>query len=141
MSISQPDGRYIRLVNIITSSSGHVPFLPDPMFLDLHLPSTLQYRVSGQFTHVGRGEFVDLSSARVFFEKVGGCKVELQGVIYIDQHQYEKPKNSDEGVGCLPVDRETLRPVRKKSLNGFRSYVKNKALFDKGDMANPTCLR
>jgi hypothetical protein len=41
----------------------------------------------------------------------------------------------------LPVDKETFNPVLKKSLNGFLSYVRNSALFDKGDMASPTCLR
>jgi len=39
--ISEPDGRHIGLVNIVPSSSGQIPFMSQPMFLDLHLPSTL----------------------------------------------------------------------------------------------------
>lgn len=41
----------------------------------------------------------------------------------------------------LPVDNDTFNPVLKKSLNGFLSYVKNKALLLNGDIANPICLR
>ena len=37
--------------------------------------------------------------------------------------------------------RETLSPTRKKSLNGLRSYVRNKALLLSGLIARPICLR
>ena len=50
-------------------------------------------------------------------------------------------RNDVEAVGDLPVDSETLSPARKKSLNGFRSYVKNSALLLKGDMASPICFK
>jgi hypothetical protein len=77
MSISKPDGRNIGLVNIIPSRAWHVPMMTQPMFLDLHLPSTLYHRVSRQLTHIRRGEFVNLGSARVFLEKMGCGKMEL----------------------------------------------------------------
>ena len=41
MSISKPDGGNVGFVNIIPSRTGHVPMMSQPMFLDLHLPSTL----------------------------------------------------------------------------------------------------
>lgn len=41
----------------------------------------------------------------------------------------------------VPVDKLTLRPVLKKSLKGFRSYVKNSALLLSGLIASPICLR
>jgi hypothetical protein len=61
--------------------------------------------------------------------------VELKGIVYDSQLRLESRTRS------LPVDKETFNPVLKKSLNGFLSYVRNKALFDRGDMASPTCLR
>jgi hypothetical protein len=51
------------------------------MFLDLHLPSTLQYRVSRQFTHIGRRKLVDLRSTRVFLKKMRGGEMELKGIV------------------------------------------------------------
>lgn len=77
MTIREPDSGYVGLVNIVTGRTGHVPFLADPVFFHLHLPPTLEDRVAGQLAHVGRGEFVNLRSARVFFEQVRGGKVEL----------------------------------------------------------------
>lgn len=85
MPISKPDGGNVGLVNIIASRTRHVPMMTQPVFLDLHLPSTLQYRVSRQLTHVRRSEFVDLSRARVFFEKMRRGKVELKRVIWTGQ--------------------------------------------------------
>jgi len=56
--------------------------MSQPMFLYLHLPTTLQYRVSRQFTHVGRRKLVDLGSTRVFFKKMRGGEMELKRIIY-----------------------------------------------------------
>jgi hypothetical protein len=52
-----------------------------PMLLDLHFPTTLQDRISREFTHIGRSELVNLSGTRILFEKMGGSEVELKGII------------------------------------------------------------
>ena len=46
MPVSKSDGGNVGLVDIIPSRTGHVPMMTQPVFLDLHLPSTLKYRVS-----------------------------------------------------------------------------------------------
>lgn len=73
VSVSQPDVGHIRLlgdkpsvvvsgwrlershlVNIVSNHSRKVILLAQPVLLHLHLPATLNNRVSGQFTHVCR---------------------------------------------------------------------------------------
>ena len=70
------------LVDIITRYSWEIPFMSQPMFLDLHLPSTLQHRVPCQFTHVRWGELVYLGSTAVLFQQMGCGKVKLQWIIF-----------------------------------------------------------
>lgn len=55
--------------------------MTQPVLLDLHLPSTLQHRVSRQFTHIRRRKLVNLRGTRVFFEQMRGSEVELKRII------------------------------------------------------------
>lgn len=56
------------------------------MLLNLHLPSTLHHRISRQFTHIRRSQFVYLRRARVLFQQVRGGEMELEGVVCECQH-------------------------------------------------------
>lgn len=115
--------------------------MSDPVLLDCHFPSRLQDRITRQFAHVGRGELVDLRGTRVFFEQMGLGEVELERVIWQSAIWCSKSYNAAAEAADIPVESETLRPTRKKSLNGFRSYVKKRALLLSGLMARPICLR
>jgi hypothetical protein len=106
------NGTIAHLVNVVPRRSGQVPLVPYPMLLHRHLPPALEHRVPRQLTHIRRGELIDLRGARVKWNWSGSS-----------------------------VERETLSPTRKKSLNGLRSYVRNKALLLSGLIARPICLR
>lgn len=81
MTISQPTSRNIGFVYIVTSRSGQIPLMPNPVLFDRHLPSRLQDRVARELAHVGRSELVDLGSARVFFEEMRLGEVELERIV------------------------------------------------------------
>lgn len=73
--------RRAHLVDIVAGSSGHVPLVPNPMLLGLHLPSALNDRVSRQLAHVRRGQFVDLRSTAVLLQQVRSSEMELKRII------------------------------------------------------------
>jgi hypothetical protein len=58
-----------------------VPLLANPVFLDLHLPAALPYRVSSNLAHVRWSKLVDLSSTTIFLKEVRMGEVELQRIV------------------------------------------------------------
>jgi hypothetical protein len=63
-SISSVNKRAVKVsyfVDIVSSRTGQIPFFTNPVALDFHLETALNYRVSRQLGQSGLSEFVYLS--------------------------------------------------------------------------------
>jgi len=68
MPIIKSDVWDVRLVDVIAGRPRHIPLLPYPMTLYLHLESTLYHGVTSQLGEGALRELVDVSSHAILFK-------------------------------------------------------------------------